>query len=47
MLLPPGGTPLTASTKHRQSDAMPSDPLLHGRAYIDLARTAGACCPDA
>ncbi|MEU9532132.1 putative leader peptide [Streptomyces sp. NPDC087866] len=26
---------------------MPSDPLLHGRAYIDLARTAGACCPDA
>ncbi|WP_406291219.1 putative leader peptide [Streptomyces sp. NBC_00209] len=26
---------------------MPSDPLLHGRVYIDLARTAGACCPGA
>ncbi|MGW2477130.1 putative leader peptide [Streptomyces sp. NPDC001665] len=26
---------------------MPSDPLLHGRAHIDLARTAGACCPGA
>ncbi|MFE7579864.1 putative leader peptide [Streptomyces sp. NPDC057521] len=47
MLLPPGGTPLTAPTAHRQSDVMPSDPLLHGRAYIDLARTAGACCPGA
>ncbi|WP_374230142.1 putative leader peptide [Streptomyces sp. OfavH-34-F] len=47
MLLPLAGPPLTARTANSQSDAMPSDPLLHGRAYIDLARTAGACCPDA
>ncbi|MFD7130719.1 putative leader peptide [Streptomyces sp. NPDC059894] len=24
---------------------MPEDPLLHGRAHVDLVRTASACCP--
>ncbi|MEU1439088.1 putative leader peptide [Streptomyces sp. NPDC005786] len=47
MLLPPCGTRLTAPVGHRQSDAMPPQPLLHGRVHVDLARNASARCPDA
>ena len=38
-------THLTARAMHRHADAVPPELLLHGRAHVDLVRTASARCP--
>ncbi|WP_375790155.1 putative leader peptide [Streptomyces telluris] len=45
--LPSPGPPLTLRTANRQCDVVWPGPFLHGRAHVDLLRTASACCPGA